>query len=354
MTWWQDFFDASYLELWGPVLGPERTEWELRGLETLCGGAEGLRIIDVCGGHGRIARPLAARGHRVVVLDYALDMLRHGRAAEHGENVLFVRADARALPMLACADLALNLFTSIGYFPTLAEHHAMLGGIARALRPGAALIMDLVHRDFLACGMAPQTWYTLADATPVLRTFSFDPISAMATESVRALYPNGDVHRQWRLRIFSATEINDALHDAGFSSTLFFDGYDLGDFAADSPRLLVLAERSGLPPDEGPTWPSPLTWRNAATLFVCPRNLEALHCASDAELSQINDAIAHGTLGGQEALLPLECVQGAWLREDRRLFYPVREEIPDLLPESAIALPKDFFGERPESPANNR
>ena len=69
--WWRDFFDADYRRLWSTVTGEARTEAELAAVLELClrhgrpaeseVELEGWWIADVCGGDGRIARPMQAR-----------------------------------------------------------------------------------------------------------------------------------------------------------------------------------------------------------------------------------------------------------------------------------------------------
>jgi SAM-dependent methyltransferase len=70
--------------------------------------AEGkTRIIDLGCGTGLLACELAARGHRVVAIDPAPEMLRVARHRLEGERVQWIEGDARALALLPPADLLL-------------------------------------------------------------------------------------------------------------------------------------------------------------------------------------------------------------------------------------------------------
>ena len=60
--WWEDFFDADYLHLWGGFVPKERTDLEVEGVWQLLDLNEGSRILDAPCGYGRISRSLAERG----------------------------------------------------------------------------------------------------------------------------------------------------------------------------------------------------------------------------------------------------------------------------------------------------
>jgi SAM-dependent methyltransferase len=101
----------------------------------------GRLTLDVGCGEGRVARDLAALGHRVVATDLAPTMAR--RAAEAGGDLLGVLlADATRLPLPdAAADLAVA-------FMALHDMDDMAGAvreIGRVLEPGGRLCFAVVH-----------------------------------------------------------------------------------------------------------------------------------------------------------------------------------------------------------------
>jgi SAM-dependent methyltransferase len=97
--------------------------------------------LDLGCGEGRVARDLAALGHRVVALDAAPTMAR--RTAEAGGGLANVLcADATALPL---PDAAVDLVVA---FMSLHDMDDMAGAvreIGRVLRPGGRLCFAVVH-----------------------------------------------------------------------------------------------------------------------------------------------------------------------------------------------------------------
>lgn len=84
LTAWRDWADAP----WGRI----RFAVVAAALRRVTAGTGPLQVLDVGGGDGRDALPLAAAGHRVTVLDPAPGMLAEGRARARaaGAEVTFI------------------------------------------------------------------------------------------------------------------------------------------------------------------------------------------------------------------------------------------------------------------------
>jgi ubiquinone/menaquinone biosynthesis C-methylase UbiE len=104
--------------------------------------------LDVCCGTGaamRLLRPLCRQ--RVVGVDISQGMLDEARRrladAPGDAAVEFVRADALALPF----DAQFDVVTSFGAFGHILEEdeEKLVGGIARALRPGGRFVFVTAH-----------------------------------------------------------------------------------------------------------------------------------------------------------------------------------------------------------------
>lgn len=76
-------------------------------------------------------------------------------------------------------------------------------------------------------------------------------------------------------------------------------------------------------------------------ILVCPETRQPVRPAEAVILTRLNSAIEAGTVvnqGGQEVREPIE--EGL-VREDGKVLYPVREDIPIMLIDEAIALDAD-------------
>ena len=101
----------------------------------------GRLTLDVGCGEGRVARDLAAMGHRVLALDAAPTMVR--RTREAGGGLLGVLcADAARLPLAGgAADLAVAFMS----LHDMDEMAGVVREVARVLRPGGRLCAAVVH-----------------------------------------------------------------------------------------------------------------------------------------------------------------------------------------------------------------
>lgn len=103
-------------------------------------------VLDLCCGPGRHAAPLASRGHRVVGVD--LDAAALAQARVRAPNAGLVRGDMRRIPLATgSVDAVLCMWQSFGHFDE-DRNAATLGEMARVLRRGGCLVLDLYHREF--------------------------------------------------------------------------------------------------------------------------------------------------------------------------------------------------------------
>ena len=146
--WW-DAEAAAYLAEHGTFLGDARFVWCPEGLSEadagLLGALAGRRVLEVGCGAAQCARWLAAQGAEPVGLDLSGEMLRHGRQIGRaaGLDVPLVLADAARLPFgTASFDLACSAY---GALPFVADSAAVMGEVARVLRPGGRWVFAVTH-----------------------------------------------------------------------------------------------------------------------------------------------------------------------------------------------------------------
>jgi ubiquinone/menaquinone biosynthesis C-methylase UbiE len=102
--------------------------------------APGELTVDVGCGEGRVARELAARGHRVVGIEGAEALAAAAREADPSFEVHAVAAAAMPLPD-ACADVAVASMS----LANIDDMEGAVGEIARILRPGGRFVFSTMH-----------------------------------------------------------------------------------------------------------------------------------------------------------------------------------------------------------------
>ena len=73
-------------------------------------------------------------------------------------------------------------------------------------------------------------------------------------------------------------------------------------------------------------------------ILACPETRQDLTLADDKLVQQINVLIDRGTLRNRADEKIIKKIEGGLIRKDRKYLYPIREDIPILLIDEAIAL----------------
>ena len=128
------------------------TEQETAFLIDALGLRPGALVLDVGCGPGRHAHALARSGCRVVGIDIAERFVALA-AAGTPPGAVFVRADARVLPVRPRFDAAVSLCQGgfgLPAEPGAPDDSAVLGAMAAALRPGGRLALTAFSSYFMA------------------------------------------------------------------------------------------------------------------------------------------------------------------------------------------------------------
>jgi SAM-dependent methyltransferase len=235
--WYVKAFAAEYLELYrhrSPEQGRTQVAQMLQaGLLPPSG-----RVLDLCCGAGRHLLPMREAGLQAMGLDLSQTLLAFG-----GLGGVAVRADAIRIPFAdALFDVVTNLFSSFGYFPDDASHHAVLADVARVLEPGGRLIIDHMNAEVTVRELQPESHET-RDGLSLHQRRRYDAGSKRVVKEVE-YQAKGQEPRRWHesVRLFTPKELDTFLTNAGFQVTARFGDLDGSEFMqADSPRQVVVA-----------------------------------------------------------------------------------------------------------------
>ena len=208
-------FDETYLDFYATVLDAARTSAECDRILRLLESRPGSRLLDLCCGHGRHARELAARSLDVVGVDRSAGFL--WRAAKGAP------ADAGALPLADGGFAgAYCWFSSIGYRGRT-EDFAMLREAGRVLVPGSRLAVET------------RNWSTVAAGDFVVETPRGRIVDVVERDEVqgrlrtlRRYEPDGGEPREveFSLHLYEVDAFVRLLEAAGFVDVDSLDGED--------------------------------------------------------------------------------------------------------------------------------
>jgi SAM-dependent methyltransferase len=245
------FEDEEFWTAYAPIMFDEARWAEVPAvvdaIERLVGLEPGAAVLDACCGPGRHSLELASRGYRVTGIDLTEAYLEAARESAlglgsplEGPNPRFIRADLREYSTDTPFDLAINLYSSFGYFSDPADDLAALRRIRAALRPGGALVLETTGketaaRDFTAGesfergGWEVRTEYAVVGPWDGLRN--------------RWVLSRGSevVDRSFVLRLYSGKELERALAAAGFAESRILGGLDGSLYDQSAASLVAIA-----------------------------------------------------------------------------------------------------------------
>jgi SAM-dependent methyltransferase len=206
----------------------------------------GRAILDLCCGPGRFAIPLAKKGFRVTGVDRSQYLLRKARAkARSGKvSVDWVGEDMRDFLRPGAFDLAINMFTSFGYFDTEQEDALVLANILKSLRPGGALVIDVMGKEVLARIAQPAFCDVLPDGSKLVqRAEIIDGWSRIRHEWI--LIRRGAARTfRFQTTLYSGRELAALLLGAGFNQVKLYGSLDGEDYGLNAKRLIAVARKA--------------------------------------------------------------------------------------------------------------
>ena len=148
---------------------------------TTLAGINSGSVLDLACGPGRYAIPFALAGFTVTGVDRTRFLLDHARdrATAAGADVHWVEQDMGDFVRPAAFDLAINVFTSFGYFDDAAENRRVLENVLASLKPDGTFVFDHLGKEFLAARYQPTRSESLpGGAILIHRTEIIDDWSA--------------------------------------------------------------------------------------------------------------------------------------------------------------------------------
>lgn len=254
--WWRRAFirgDYPLASLVDSSGFKERTRFELPFLKRVLRLRPGTKLLDVCCGVGRHSLPLAKAGVDVTGLDvspvYLADARR--RAKKAGVRLRLVRGDMRRENFGPEFDVAMNLWTSFGYFSTGAEDLAALRAARAALKSGGLFLLETINGGRIArvlrlqqqLGLDTERWTEMPDGTLVLEDPSL--VDGGRTVRTRWIFIKGASRRELvtRIRLYTAKTLSALARRAGFTVARVYGEMSYAPYREASSRRIALVLR---------------------------------------------------------------------------------------------------------------
>jgi SAM-dependent methyltransferase len=245
-AWWEEMFSDDFLRTMVRADQSVVTR-ECDFIEERLGLEKGAIMLDLGCGSGEHAVELARRGYNVVGYDLSLPMLARAQdeAQDRGQQINFLQGDMREMAFEDSFDGVYCWSTTFGYFDD-DKNLGVLARIHRGLRQGGMLLLDVANRDYIGPRQPSSVWFE-GDGCVCMDEMVVDFFTSRLRVKRTVMFEDGRAREcDYSIRLYALHELGKILHDAGFK-VLEVTGHPAHPgvfFGAESPRIIVLAERS--------------------------------------------------------------------------------------------------------------
>ncbi|MCP4808642.1 MAG: class I SAM-dependent methyltransferase [Proteobacteria bacterium] len=203
---------------------------------------DGGRALDMPCGVGRHSIALARRGFEVTGLDRTARYLEVARSRAEDQDVTFVQGDMRE-GTGGGFDLAVNLYSSFGYFDDPADDRRTLEAFHGSLAPGGRLVLDTMSVEVLAMvfeknSVIEREHDLLIERRRILKNWRY----VESTWTVLG-HDGSRTDGTFRVRLYGARELAGLLMRAGFGAVEAYGGLDGRPYDDSAKRLVLVAHK---------------------------------------------------------------------------------------------------------------
>ncbi|MBW2734119.1 MAG: class I SAM-dependent methyltransferase [Deltaproteobacteria bacterium] len=246
MTWYED---DDFWHLFEPLLfDAERlgaAEAECEAIIDLTHLQAKADVLDLAAGVGRHAVPFAQRGHQVTAVDrttHYLDKAK-ARAKSAGVSLELVAEDMRHFSRPQSYDLALNLYTSFGFFSDEQDNLRVAENLYHSLRPDGYAVLEMTSKEILARDWRERDWRESAEGALILEERKVKDHFSRASCRWLMVTKSG-CRREYCFehRLYSASELVALLTQAGFGEVKIYGDLEGAPFDQEASRMVAVAK----------------------------------------------------------------------------------------------------------------
>ncbi len=202
---------------------------------------EGADIIDLACGSGRHSILFAERGFNVTAVDLSENLLNVARVAAGslGLDINFVNADLRNFCITSKFNLAVNLFTSFGYFESDAENFSLFTNARDLLNPGGYFVIDYFNADFVRKNLVSHSEDTF-DGKRIIQDRKI--VGDRVVKNITIANNGTRKNFKESVRMYSYSELISEIGKSGLKIYEIFGDFDGSKFDLNSsPRIIIIS-----------------------------------------------------------------------------------------------------------------
>lgn len=239
--WFQYWFNSPYYHILYQQRDDAEAEFFIDNLTKFLIPIKEAKILDIACGKGRHSIYLNKNGFDVTGIDLSTQSIKYAKQFEN-EKLHFFEHDMRKLFYINYFDIALNLFTSFGYFETENDHVNALKSFRKSLNDNGILVIDYFNTEKIINNLNTQETKEINNIT-----FNIDKkiIDGKIIKQIN-FEDKGHIYNfQEEVKAYSLTDFERMLTKAGLTIQNIFGNYKLEAFdQAQSDRLILICKKA--------------------------------------------------------------------------------------------------------------
>src|SRR5689334_22339015 len=242
MEWYKSWFDSPYYH----ILYSYRDENEARNfldkIITHLQLKSGMKILDAACGRGRHSVYLNRKGFDVTGYDLSAANCAYNKKSEC-KTLHFFMHDMRKPFRENYFDVALNIFSSFGYFETEEENRLAINSLGKSLRKGGLLLIDFMNAEQAVKRLKKEEIVKLKDIVFKISKHIEGNfiIKNIEVEDAACIHEHSE-----KVMLLERSHFENYFAEAGLKTKSVYGNYNLEPFdPSHSERLIIIAEKIG-------------------------------------------------------------------------------------------------------------
>ena len=240
-----NFFEDGSPFLNHPLLTAERTAVEVDFIESQFNLPANARLLDIGCGFGRHSIELGRRGYAVMGIDPSAAMIAAAKERAETANaaVDFQQARGEQFTTATPFNAAICLFTSLGQMGPNGDNGRLIQQVHDALNAGGLFMIEVPQRETAVSQLRPADKFGAGERYTAV-TRHYDSADQTVTETFTLVAPEGTRNYTLRYRLYSRSELESLLTDAGFTIQAAFSDYTSKTLTDEDAVMIIIGKKN--------------------------------------------------------------------------------------------------------------
>lgn len=239
--WYENWFNSPYYHILYHQRNDEEAEFFLTNLLKFLQPQPDDNLLDIACGRGRHSIFLNKQGYNVTGIDLSYSNIKFAKQFENDRLRFFVH-DMRYLFYINYFDIALNLFTSFGYFATEKDHVNALKAFRKSLKKDGVLVLDYFNSSKIVQDLTREEIKHIDGIDFHINKKVFD---GNIVKSIAFHHKKSDFMFKEEVKAFSKDDFLRMFQKSGFQVNHIFGDYSLNEFdEKTSDRIIFICRKA--------------------------------------------------------------------------------------------------------------